>query len=156
VNSPSSLFFPAVSPYVVTKVGTDRRTFKVKTSDGEVTVSADRVRKCPFPADLPDGMRFATSVPEDGASHSGEEEEDLSEMEEYVIDHLVSHRRDEQGTIQIRVRWFGYDYSSDTWDPVLHLPREMLQRYVKRRKLKPTDFGLQLLRDPETVERLSS
>jgi hypothetical protein len=28
------LIFPAVGPFVVTKVGTDRRTFKIQTSEG--------------------------------------------------------------------------------------------------------------------------
>jgi phosphoketolase len=43
------LIFPAVGPFLVSKVGTDRRTFKVQTPEGEVTVSADRIRKCPAP-----------------------------------------------------------------------------------------------------------
>jgi hypothetical protein len=90
------LIFPAVVPYVVTKVGTDPRTFKVRTSDGEVTVSADQIRKCSFPANLPDGLRFVTLVPEEEASHSENEEEYLCEMDEHVIYHLLSHRRDEQ------------------------------------------------------------
>ena len=46
------LIFPAEGPFVVTGVGTDRRTFKVRTSEKEVTVSTDRVRKCPWPPGL--------------------------------------------------------------------------------------------------------
>jgi hypothetical protein len=107
------LIFPAVGPYAVTKVGTDRRTYKVNTSDGEVKVSADRVRKCPFPADLPEGMMFASNVNEEKAAES-RDEDDLSAFEEYVIDHLVSHRRDEKGAMNIRFRWLGHDSSSDT------------------------------------------
>jgi Chromo (CHRromatin Organisation MOdifier) domain len=147
--------FPAVGPPVVTKVGMDRRTFKVKTSDGEVTISADQILKCSIPADLPDGLRFATLVLEEEASHSENEGEDLSEMGEHIIYHLLSHRRDEQGAMQKKVKWFGYDSSSDTWEPILHLLRESVQRYVKWRKLKPSDFGPRLFRDPDTVERFS-
>jgi transposase InsO family protein len=134
------LIFPAVGPYAVTKVGIDRRTYNVNTPDGEVTVSADRVRKCPFPEDLPEGMQFASNVNEEKASES-REEDDLSDLEEYVIDHLVSHRRDEKGAMNIRVRWFGHDSSSDTWEPLLHIPPEMLRRYVKRKNLAPKDFA---------------
>jgi hypothetical protein len=54
------IIFPAVGPYAVTMVGTDRRTYMVSTPDGEVTVSADRVQKFQFPTDLPEGMKFAT------------------------------------------------------------------------------------------------
>jgi hypothetical protein len=50
------LIFPAVGPFLVSKVGFDRRTFKVQTPEGEVTVSADRLRKCPAPQDLPASM----------------------------------------------------------------------------------------------------
>jgi hypothetical protein len=134
------LIFPAVGPYAVTKVGIDRRTYNVNTPDGEVTVSADRVRKCPFPEDLPEGMQFASNVNEEKAAES-RDEDDLSDLEEYVIDHLVSHRRDEKGAMNIRVRWFGHDSSSDTWEPLLHIPPEMLRRYVKRKNLAPKDFA---------------
>jgi Integrase core domain len=34
----NKLIFPAVGPFLVSKVGTDRRTFKVQTPEGEVTV----------------------------------------------------------------------------------------------------------------------
>jgi hypothetical protein len=53
------MIFPAVVQFLVSKVGTDRRTFKVQTPEGEVTVSADRIRKCPAPQDLPASMEFA-------------------------------------------------------------------------------------------------
>jgi hypothetical protein len=59
------LIFPAVGPYAVTNVGTDGRTYMVSTPDGEVTVSADRVRKCSFPTDLPEGMKFASYIHEE-------------------------------------------------------------------------------------------
>ena len=150
------LIFPAVGPFVVTRVGPDRKTFKVSTPDGEVTVSADRVRKCPFPADLPHDMLFATSTPEEEAPQVRDEEDDLSAWEEYVIDHLVSHRRDDAGTMHVRVRWFGYDPSADTWEPILHIPRELLRRYVKRRKLSQSEFGLRSLEGTEVTGVQSS
>jgi hypothetical protein len=77
--------------------------------DGEVTVSADRVLKCPFPTDLPEGMKFATYIHEEDEARNRDEEDDMSDLEEYVIDHLVSHRREEEGKMQIRVRCFGHD-----------------------------------------------
>jgi hypothetical protein len=130
----NKLIFPAVGPYAVINIGIDRRTYNVNTPDGEVTISVDRVRKCPFPAYLPEGMMFASNVNEENAAQS-RDEDDLSDLEEYVIDHLVSQRREEKGAMNIRVRWFGHDSSSDTWEPLLHIPPEIIRRYVERKKL---------------------
>ena len=99
---------------------------------------------------------FATSTPEEEAAQVRDEEDDLSAWEEYVIDHLVSHRRDDAGTMHVRVRWFGYDPSADTWEPILHIPRELLRRYVKRRKLSQSEFGLRSLEGTEVTGVQSS
>ena len=101
-------------------------------------------------------MIFATSTPEEEAAQVRDEEDDLSAWEEYVIDHLVSHRRDDAGTMHVRVRWFGYDQSADTWEPILHIPRELLRRYVKRRKLSQSEFGLLSLEGTEVTGVQSS
>jgi hypothetical protein len=63
-----TLIFPAVGPFVVSKVGTYRRTFKIQTRKGEVTVSADRKRKFPAPQNLPAGIKFAIAPPEPEAN----------------------------------------------------------------------------------------
>jgi Chromo (CHRromatin Organisation MOdifier) domain len=65
--------------------------------------------------------------------------EDLSE---YVIERIVGHRVTADGKILVRVRWFGYDPSQDTWEPVISIPVEIMRRYVKRRRLRPEDYGL--------------
>jgi transposase InsO family protein len=138
------LVFPAVGPFVVTKVGIDRRTFQVRTTEGYVTVAADRIRKCPAPKDLPDGMMFAQPVPE-GVSHDSvmnDFEDTPDDLHEYVVDRIVSHRKDEGGIMRLRIRWFGYGPSADTWEPLIHLPVEMVRRYVKRKRLKSNDFVL--------------
>ena len=134
------LIFPAVGPFSVIKVGADGRKFKVDTSEGEVSVSADRVRKCPFPQDLPEGMKLVdpsiVGCPEaDSVEANGDEEETLDDMTEYVIERIVSHRRGADGVMYLRVRWFGYDKNSDTWEPVLQIPKELVRRYLKRKKL---------------------
>jgi transposase InsO family protein len=139
------LIFPAVGPFVVTRVGKDRHTFKVQTSDGEVTVSADRIRKCPNPSDLPKGMKFAEPVQgNDDIGHDVlfEDPEHLDNLAEFVVDRIVSHRRDADGNMRLRVRWFGYASSEDTWEPVIHVPQEMLHRYARRKRLDPELFGV--------------
>jgi hypothetical protein len=133
------LILPAVGPFVVTKVGKDRRTFRVRTAAGDITVAADRVRKCPSPKDLPESMELAKQ-PGDQGQHDKNAEESIDDLDEYVVDHIVAHRRDRDGFMRVKVRWFGYGSAGDTWEPLLHLPPEMLRRYVKRKRLRPQDF----------------
>ena len=56
------------------------------------------------------------------------------------MDHIVSHHQDAEGKVYFRVRWFGYERDADTWEPLLHIPEEMVRRYVRRKKLNPQDF----------------
>jgi hypothetical protein len=103
-------------------------------------VSADRIRKCPWPQDLPKGMHFANKLVTVESDALERDEENLDELTEYVIDHIVSHRRDSHGVMLLRIRWFGFDKSEDTWEPVLHIPVELTRRYARRRKLDLNDF----------------
>jgi hypothetical protein len=135
------LVLPAVGPFLVTKVGKDRRTFQVRTAEGDITVAADRVRKCPSPSDLPHGMLFAGEAT-DNEELDHDSEESMSDLEEYVVDHIVTHRRDADGRMKVKLRWFGFSSAEDTWEPLIHVPREMLHRYVRRKRLEPGDFGL--------------
>ena len=122
----------------------DRRTLKVRTSEGEATVAADRVRKCTAPQDLPSGMKFANSPPE--ATNSGTDDslegEDVDDLTEFVIDRVIAHRVGADGQRWLRIRWFGYDSSQDSWEPVVNIPPELVRRYVWRRRLHPADYGL--------------
>ena len=138
------LIFPAAGPFIVTKMSPDRRTLKVRTSEGEATVAADRVRKCTAPQDLPSGMKFANSPPE--ATNSGTDDslegEDVDDLTEFVIDRVIAHRVGADGQRWLRIRWFGYDSSQDSWEPVVNIPPELVRRYVRRRRLNPADYGL--------------
>jgi hypothetical protein len=55
----------------------------------------------------------------------------------YVVERLLSHARadDDQGWL-IRVRWAGFGSDGDTWEPAENLPRNMLERYERRKKLE--------------------
>jgi hypothetical protein len=77
------------------------------------------------------------------------DEENLDELKEYVIDHIVSHRRDSDGVMLLRIRWFGFDKSEDTWERALHIPVELTRRYVRKRKLDLNDFSSQPLPVPD-------
>jgi hypothetical protein len=118
-----TLVFPAVGPFVVTHVGPGRRTFKVRTAEGKFTVPADRIRKCPSPGDLREGMRLSQPVPTPFLDQP-RGDEDMENFDEFVVDHILTHRRGEDGLMRLRLRWFGYGSSDDTWEPVLHVPKE--------------------------------
>jgi hypothetical protein len=138
------LIFPAVGPFEDTRVSPDRRTLSVRTPEREATVPADRVRKCESPRDIPTGMQFLDPPSENTKSNMefNEYESDMDDLSEYLIDRIVSHRRAEDGQIRLRIRWFWYDSSQDPWEPVVSIPDEILRRYVRRRHLRPEDYGL--------------
>ena len=72
-----------------------------------------------------------------------EDSESKEEEQEYVIDRIVSHFRNEDaghkhakvGDILYTVRWYGCDASEDTDEPIQHLPRNKVTSYYKRKGL---------------------
>ena len=138
------LIFPAAGPFSVVGVSTSGHTVSITTPEGRITVAVDRVRKCTGPRDLPLGMQF-TELPVDHADFGTDIDgcvENPEDLAEYVVDRIVSHRVADDGTLRLRVRWFGYDSSQDTWEPVVTLPPELVRRYVTRRRLRPERYGL--------------
>jgi Chromo (CHRromatin Organisation MOdifier) domain len=100
-------------------------------------------------------MQFANGTPTVEAESLPGEEEDLGNLTEHVIHRIVSHRRDSEGIMQLRIRWFGFDKNEDTWEPLLHIPAELVRRYIKRKRLDRKDFlslPLQAVDDRTTVE----
>jgi hypothetical protein len=87
-------------------------------------------------------MEFAIVPPEMKASSKEVVEEGLEEMDEFVVERIISHRKDEYGIMYLKISWFVYGPESDSWEPVLHIPQEMDRRYAKRKKLDPIDFFL--------------
>ena len=138
------LIFPAAGPFSVVGVSTSGHTVSITTPEGRITVAVDRVRKCTGPRDLPLGMQF-TELPVDNADFGTDIDgcvENPEDLAEYVVDRIVSHRVADDGTLRLRVRWFGYDSSQDTWEPVVTLPPELVRRYVTRRRFRPEGYGI--------------
>lgn len=52
-----------------------------------------------------------------------------------MVDHFVDHGHTEEGELVFRVRWLGYAQGDDTWEPIKHLARSQVLRYVRRKKL---------------------
>lgn len=53
-------------------------------------------------------------------------------VQEYILDHVVTHRYNGNGVLEYRSRWYGYDPSWDTWEPIEHLPRSKVVQYHRR------------------------
>ena len=89
-------------------------------------------------------MKFANSPPEATISGTDDslEGEDVDDLTEFVIDRVIAHRVGADGQRWLRIRWFGYDSSQDSWEPVVNIPPELVRRYVRRRRLNPADYGL--------------
>jgi len=57
--------------------------------------------------------------------------------EEYSVDHIVRHKKNNKGNLLFLIRWKGYSVEDDTWEPASNLKnaRETLDEYKKRHKL---------------------
>ena len=61
----------------------------------------------------------------------------IDNEEEYEMDHIVRHKRNNKGNLLFLVRWKGYSMEDDTWEPASNLKhaKETLEEYKKRHKL---------------------
>jgi hypothetical protein len=48
----------------------------------------------------------------------------------------VSHGKDPDGKLVVRVRWAGYDSVNDTWENPCTLPPDVVRRYECRKKVR--------------------
>ena len=65
----------------------------------------------------------------------------LLDKDEFIIDSIVTHRGslNHRQQLHFLVRWFGYDASSDTWEPYSNL-RHTIQLHTYLREIKRTDL----------------
>merc|ERR1711963_960059 len=69
-----------------------------------------------------------------------EEEEDEDDAQ-YVVEKILDKKEAEDGTWLYRVKWRGYSYEENTWEPIENLTDETgtcvhLERYEEKMKLK--------------------
>jgi Chromo (CHRromatin Organisation MOdifier) domain len=101
--------------------------FNLRTSGGNVIVSSDRVTKAPAPTNL--------STPLPPYTRPDQGDETGGDVEEFVVERIISHGDLDDGTRVVRVRWHGYDDSADTWEPVSEIPMSFERRYARCRRL---------------------
>ena len=50
--------------------------------------------------------------------------------EEFVAEKIVNHRIVNKGSeLEFRVRWEGYSFREDTWEPLAHITQHLLDEY---------------------------
>jgi hypothetical protein len=126
-------------------IETDGRVFKLRIRDDDVPVSSDRITPAPESADdTPartspvDDTPPAVDADENGVTNP--EEDDVVLEGEYVFERILTGMRQRNdGSIQYKVRWYGYGPTDDTWEPSAHLPEDALRRYYRRTGWKSTN-----------------
>jgi hypothetical protein len=106
-------------------------------------VSSDRITPAPESAD--DTSTRTNPVDEIPSPVDTEEnvvktpgEDDATQEGEYMFERITGMRQRTDGSIQYKVRWYGYGTSDDTWVPSAHLPKDALRRYHRRTGWKST------------------
>jgi Chromo (CHRromatin Organisation MOdifier) domain len=128
-------------PYRVLE--TDGRVFKLRIGDDDVPVSSDRITPAPESADYTSARTnpvedIPPPVDTDENDVTTPGEDDATLEGEYVFERITGMRQRSDGSIQYKVRWYGYGPSDDTWEPSAHLPKDALRRYHRRTGWKST------------------
>jgi hypothetical protein len=128
-------------PYRV--IETDRRVFKLRIGEDDVPESSYRITPASESADDTSARRshvddIPPPVDADENGVTTPEEDDAALEGEYVFELITGMRQRSDGSIQYKVRWYGYGHSEDTWEPSAHLPEDDLRRYHRRTGWKST------------------
>jgi hypothetical protein len=119
---------PVSGPYVVTGIDATRHTFLLQTPQGEKRFASDNIIRCP-------------DVRESDPGYSeSDEEEQASDVQEFVVDRVVAHGTGDDGKTLVRVRWAGFDSRDDTWEQVENIPKEFVTRYARRKRIPVSDL----------------
>jgi len=120
-----------VGPFVL--LDADDSTYVVDVSGEEQRVNSDHVTPAPRPStpdEIPhpllDGLNKTESTP--------------PLPDEYVIDRLSKLRRS-NGIYSAKVRWFDYGPKNDSWEPLENLPRNLVIRFLRRKKKKIAGYS---------------
>jgi len=113
-----------VSPFVV--LDADDSTFVIDVNGEERRVNTDHATPTPRPS-TPD------ETPHPLLDGHDKPESTPPVPDECVIDRLLSLRRN-NGIYSAKVRWFDYGPKDDSWENLENLPRNLVIRFLRRRK----------------------
>merc|ERR1712223_1733383 len=78
---------------------------------------------------------------EESDDEDEEEEEEDEDDAQYVVEKILDKKEADDGTFLYRVKWRGYSYEENTWEPIENLTDDTgtcvhLERYEEKMKLK--------------------
>ena len=100
----------------------DKRTFVIQRGEVVERVNSDRVTYSPPPPNVPPPKPFEATT--------ADILEKNIDGQTFVVDELLEHSVDEDGTLQFLVKWAGYD--EPTWQPRSDIPEELVSRYFAK------------------------
>jgi Chromo (CHRromatin Organisation MOdifier) domain len=121
---------------------TDGRTFQIQQGEQKVRISSNRITPAPAPLGeiSPETLITPNSSPvsasdDASANEEGNQARHPEGEAEYVIERIVGVRQGADGKLRYRIRWYGYGRDDDTWEPLEHLPEDLVRRYHRRTRL---------------------
>ena len=129
-NQGGKLVFKARGPYQILK--TDGRRLTIESDDGIRTINGNHATRAPEPPEGDPAWARALEAWKVPALPSTS-----VKPAEAVFDKFVGHGYDERGRLMLRVRWFGYGSTSDTWELVEGLPTEKVRKYCRQAGITP-------------------
>jgi len=134
-----------VGPFIV--LDADDSTYFVDVNGEERRVNSDHVTPAPRPStpdETPDPLLDGLDKPESTPPVP----------DEYVIDRLLK-LRGSNGIYSAKVRWFDYGPRDDSWEPLENLPRNLVIRFLRRKKKKIAGYSWSIPKPPSRGTRRS-
>jgi len=129
----SKLQSRAIGPYIV--VDADEATYVIDVDGEEKRVSSDHATPAPRPS-------TADANPHPLLDGLDKPKDITPVVDEYVVDKLLGVKKID-GQFLAKVRWFDYGSKDDSWEPLENLPRNIVVRYLRQKKLSVPGYGWQ-------------
>jgi len=121
----------ATGPYLV--VDADASTYVIDIAGEEKRISSDHATPAPRPT-------LADATPHPLLDGLDKPKDANPVVDEYVVDRLLGVKK-LNGQYLAKVRWFDYGPKDDSWEPLDALPRYVVVRYLRQKKLTVPGYG---------------
>jgi len=121
----------ALGPFEI--LDTDGTFFVIDQGDGEGRVNSNDVTPAPRPVPGPDAQPHRLT--KDPLPDVNSSDEDPT----WEIDRLMAIRHDTDNGIVAKLRWATYGRGDDSWEPISGLPKHLVIRLAKQKKLTLPD-----------------
>lgn len=73
-----------------------------------------------------------------------------------MVEHIVAHGKEDDGKDIVRIRWYGYDITADTWEQTEGILPHFVKRYCTRKKIPASSLLPKGLVDAPPTRRILS